>query len=127
ASSKFEGPDAGKGAKFSWAGNSDVGKGSMTIVDSAPAERIGIRLDFIEPMEGTSDVRFTFRPNGEKTDVTWAMSGHASFIEKAICLVFFDRDKMVGGMFEKGLSNLDAATRTAAPVSRVLQGETECM
>ena len=114
ATAKFEGPESGEGAKFSWAGNSEVGKGSMTIRESKPNERIGIQLDFIEPMEATSDAIFTFRPNGDKTDVTWAMEGTAGFIEKAICLVFFNRDEMVGGMFEKGLRNLEAVTKTAA-------------
>lgn len=114
ARAEFQGPDSGEGAKFSWDGNSEVGKGSMTVVGSKPDERIDIRLDFIEPMAGTSDVRFTFRPNGGKTDVTWTMSGQAGFFEKAICMLFFDQDKIIGGMFEKGLKNLEAATRIAA-------------
>lgn len=86
----------------------------MTIRQSKPNERIGILLAFEEPMAGTADTTFTFKPNGEKTDVTWTMEGTAGFIEKAICAVFFDQDKMVGGMFEQGLSNLDAVTKTAA-------------
>ena len=56
-------------------------------------------------MEGTSDVEFTFKPQGDQTNVTWAMSGRHTFISKAICL-FMNQDKMLGGYFEKGLASL---------------------
>lgn len=114
ASSQYAGPKSGEGAKFSWDGNSNVGVGAMTIMQSQPHKNIGIKLDFVEPMAATSDVRFTFKPNGKKTDVTWTMEGQASFIEKAMALLVFDRDEMIGGMFEKGLKNLDAASQAAS-------------
>ena len=38
AKETFEGPAAGSGAVFRWAGNSEVGVGSMTIVESRPSE-----------------------------------------------------------------------------------------
>ena len=60
-------------------------------------------------MEGTSDVEFTFKPQGDQTNattnVTWTMSGRHTFISKAICL-FMNQDKMLGGYFEKGLASL---------------------
>lgn len=102
---EFSEPSLGKGASLSWAGNHDVGKGKMTIIESSPDERIRMRLDFKEPMEDTATAEFLFKPDGESTSVTWAIFGQDSFIGKAIC-VFMDRDKMVGDMFEKGLSNL---------------------
>ena len=34
AKNSFDGPAAGEGAIFRWAGNADVGEGSMTILDS---------------------------------------------------------------------------------------------
>ena len=36
AKSTFEGPTSGKDSKMSWDGNSDIGAGSMTIVESQP-------------------------------------------------------------------------------------------
>ena len=92
-------------ASLSWAGNRDVGKGKMTIIESSPDERIAMRLDFKEPMEDTATAEFLFKSDGESTNVTWAIFGQDSFMDKAIC-VFMDRDKMVGDMFNQGLSNL---------------------
>jgi hypothetical protein len=119
AKATFEGPRSGEGAVFIWAGNNEVGEGRMTVTQSRPSELIRIRLDFVKPMEGTSDVEFTFKPQGDQTktdgpqtnvtqtNVTWAMSGSHTFISKAICL-FMDQDKMLGGYFEKGLASLKA-------------------
>lgn len=63
----FEGPVAGPGAKFSWAGNNDVGVGSMTITESKSPESVRIKLAFLKPMEGDSDVVFTLKPEGSGT------------------------------------------------------------
>jgi uncharacterized protein YndB with AHSA1/START domain len=104
ARNTFEGPPSGTGAVFQWSGNSKVGEGAMTIVDSTPPNRILIRLDFKKPMEDTSDVEFAFQPDGAGTKVTWTMSGrHQNFIGKAMCFVM-NLDKMIGTDFEKGLA-----------------------
>jgi hypothetical protein len=34
----LSGPESGKGAKFAWAGNDEVGEGAMTIIESNPPE-----------------------------------------------------------------------------------------
>jgi uncharacterized protein YndB with AHSA1/START domain len=107
AKTTFEGPSAGEGAVFAWAGNSQIGEGRMTLTQSRPAELIRIRLDFVQPMAGTSTAEFTFKPEGDRTAVTWAMFGQNNFVARAICL-FMNQDKMVGGYFEKGLVNLKA-------------------
>jgi Polyketide cyclase / dehydrase and lipid transport len=101
----FEGPGAGTGAVYSWAGNSDVGERTMTITESRPSELVRLKLEFREPMASTADTEFTFKPEGEQTTVTWNMSGKNNFIGKAFCL-FMNMDKMIGGQFEEGLANL---------------------
>jgi hypothetical protein len=101
----YEGPSTGEGSKASWDGNSNVGAGTMTITESKPSELIRMRLDFVRPMEGTSDVEFTFKPEGDQTAVSWSMSGKNNFIAKAIGLVF-DCEAMIGTEYEKGLANL---------------------
>lgn len=101
----FEGPEAGKGAVVRWAGNSEVGEGSMTVVDSTPDNHIKIRVAFEKPWASASDSEFMIRPDGPRTVVTWAMSGEMGFLEKAIC-VFANGEKMIGTQFEKGLANL---------------------
>jgi uncharacterized protein YndB with AHSA1/START domain len=113
ARNSFEGPTAGTGAKFAWAGNDKVGEGRMEILESRPGELVRIKLDFVKPMEGTSLTEFTFKPEGDQTAVTWTMSGHHSFVEKAFCL-FVNMDKMVGGDFERGLAAMKSQAEAAA-------------
>ncbi len=111
AKSTFEGPSSGRGAKFHWDGNKNVGAGNMTIVESRPNDRICIDLVFIRPFAGKSDTLFTFKPEDGKTNVTWTMSGRNNFIAKAIGLVM-NCDKMVGGQFEQGLANMRASVES---------------
>jgi hypothetical protein len=105
AKNTFEGPSAGTGAIFRWSGNREVGKGSMTITESRPSELVRIRLDFIDPFPGTSDVEFTFKPEGAGTTATWTIAGKHDFAGKAVCL-FMDMDGMIGADFEAGFDNL---------------------
>jgi len=98
---------SGKGAKYAWEGNSDVGKGSMEIAESSPSSRLTIKLDFIEPFEGHNIVDFTLEPKGDSTSVTWTMHGPMPFISKVIS-VFCNMDSMIGKDFEAGLANLKA-------------------
>jgi len=103
AKNSFEGPSAGIGAIFRWAGNKEVGEGSMTITESRPSDLIKIKLEFLKPFAATNTAEFTFKPDGDQTAVTWGMAGKNNFISKAICL-FMNMDKMVGGKFEEGLA-----------------------
>lgn len=105
AKNTFEGPAAGTGAIFRWAGNNDVGEGKMTIVESRPRELVRFRLEFYKPMAGICDAEFTFKPVGDQTTVAWTMTGRNNFIAKAMCLAM-DMDQMVGGQFEKGLASI---------------------
>jgi len=108
AKNSFDGPDAGEGATFRWAGNDQVGEGKMTITESKPNELVRLKLIFIKPMEDSSDTEFTFKPDGEKTTVTWTMSGtYETFMQKAICMCM-NMDKMVGEKFEEGLASMKA-------------------
>ncbi len=108
AKNSFEGPEAGKKAKVSWVGNSDVGEGSMEITESRENEFIKFRLDFLKPFKATNTAEFKFKAKdeNEKTEVTWTMYGKNNFIGKAMGLVF-DCEKMVGAQFEQGLKSLD--------------------
>ena len=108
------GPESGVGAVCSWNGNSQIGEGSCTIIESKPGELVRSRMDWKRPMEGTSTVDFTFKPVGDKTVVTWSMYGKNNFMGKLVSL-FMDCDKMCGPQFEKGLADLgEIAARTAS-------------
>lgn len=103
----YSGPPSGVGASYQWVGNNEVGEGKMTIVESKPNELVRFKLHFLKPMEATSDAEFTFKPQGDQTEVTWSMSGENGFAGKAIT-VFMSMDKMIGGPFEKGLADMKA-------------------
>ena len=102
----YSGEPKGKGAKYAWAGNSEVGEGSMTITDAQPS-RVALDLDFVKPFEGHNKVVFTLAPKGDATEVTWSMSGPSPYVTKVI-QVFCDMDGMIGKQFESGLADLKA-------------------
>ncbi len=109
----YAGQPAGSGAIYTWAGNAQAGEGKATIVESKTNEMIRIRLDFEKPFPGTAYATFAFKPEGDKTQVTWALNGENNFIAKAVHMVL-DMDKMVGGQFEEGFADLDRAAGAAA-------------
>ena len=104
----FSGEPRVKGAKYAWAGNSEVGEGSMTITEAQPS-RVALDLDFVKPFEGHNKVVFTLAPKGEATEVTWDMQGPSPYITKVI-QVFCNMDAMIGQQFEKGLADLKTLT-----------------
>jgi len=108
----FEGPRAGPGSVFAWAGNDKVGAGRMTLTESRPGEFIRIKLEFIKPFASVCDTEFTFKPEGQGTAVTWTMTGKNDFLGKAMCL-FMNMDKMIGGDFERGFANMKAVVQAA--------------
>jgi len=113
ARNTFDGPPAGTGAVFTWAGNKNVGEGRMTITDSRPSELVRIRLDFMKPFQSTATAEFALRPESGRTAVTWSLAGRHSFIPKAVGL-FMSMDRMIGDQFEKGLADLKSVTEAAA-------------
>jgi len=98
---------SGKGAVYAWEGNREVGQGRMEIAESVPPSRVAIKLDFVKPFEAHNLVEFTLEPQGDSTNVTWAMRGPNPYFAK-VMQSFFSMDKMVGKDFETGLANLKA-------------------
>lgn len=108
----YEGAPAGIGAMYTWAGNHEVGEGRMTLTESRPSDLIRVRLEFVKPFKATNVAEFTFRPEGDRTAVTWSMTGRNNFMAKALHLVM-NMDRMVGGQFEKGLAQMKAVVEAA--------------
>jgi hypothetical protein len=106
AKATFEGPDSGEGAIFRWAGNAEVGEGSMKILESRSPEHVRIELHFIKPMEDTAITEFYLEPAGEGAKVTWTMEGHNNFVSKAFCLLIMDMEKMIGDKYDEGLARM---------------------
>jgi uncharacterized protein YndB with AHSA1/START domain len=109
----YSGPAAGEGAVYEWEGDGNVGKGRMEITDAPAPSRVAIQLDFIEPMEAHNAAEFTLEPQGDTTNVTWAMHGPSHYMMKVMDL-FIGMDNMVGPQFEEGLANLKAVAEKPA-------------
>jgi len=103
----YSGASAGTGAIYEWEGDKNVGSGRIEIADTAPPNRVAIKLDMIKPFEAHNRVEFTLQPQGDTTHVTWAMNGHTPYLAK-VMHVFLDVDRMVGQDFEAGLAKLKA-------------------
>jgi hypothetical protein len=100
----FEGPAAGVGQSYAWSGKG-VGKGKLTIEESVPGVRVGMKLEFVEPMASTATCALTLAGTPTGSLVTWSMDGKHNFMGKAFGL-FMDMDKMLGTDIEKGLAEL---------------------
>jgi len=110
----FEGPRAGQGAVFKWAGNHKIGQGTMTLVASKPGEFVRVDVEFVKPFEGKSTSEFTFRPQGDRTQVTWASYGPMTYLTKAMCLIM-NMEKVLGPDMEKGLVRMKAVAEGRSP------------
>lgn len=104
----YTGPATGKGAVYEWEGNGNVGTGRIEITEASSPSRVAMTLDFVKPFEAHNIVEFTLEPQGDTTNVTWAMHGPNSFMAK-LMQVFFNMDRMVGKDFEAGLADMKTA------------------
>jgi uncharacterized protein YndB with AHSA1/START domain len=105
----YSGPDSGVGSRANWDGGKQLGTGSATIVESVPNQRVGIKIEYTKPMTMVQDSVYLIKSTGGKSTVSWVVTGKNSFMGRVMCH-FVNMDKMVGGMFEKGLANLKALT-----------------
>lgn len=113
----IEGPAAGVGQSCSWSGK-DVGKGKLTIEESAPGQKVGMKLEFVEPMKSTATCVLTLTGTPTGSVVTWSMEGNHNFIGKAFG-IFVNMDNMLGADIDKGLALLKtvAEGKQVAPVA----------
>lgn len=102
----YAGPEVGKGSAYAWE-SKKTGAGRMEIVESQPASRVALKLDFLKPFEAHNMAEFTIVTEAGGTRLTWAMHGPQPFIPKLMGL-FFSMDKMIGKSFEDGFANIKA-------------------
>jgi hypothetical protein len=102
----YSGPQQGKGATYAFESR-QAGTGSLEILDATPPATLTMRLLMSRPIAADNRVDFTLDRQGDGTRVTWAMEGAVPFIGKVLHLIF-NMDKMVGGQFERGLTDLKA-------------------
>jgi len=94
----------GTGARYGWESR-EVGTGSLAILETVPASKVTMALDFVKPFEAHNQAEFTLQPEQGGTRVTWAMHGPVPYLGK-VMHVFINVDRMVGTDFEAGLANL---------------------
>ncbi len=81
----FSGPLYGVGAKLSWTSKrSDVGNGSMEIVEMVPYESVTLKLNF-EGYKGDPRAKWLLSDEGDKTRLTYAYKeGQLGFVERFV-------------------------------------------
>ena len=104
---EFAGAKEGKGARYSWSGNSKAGEGTMEILESTTS---GVKMDlrFVKPFKSDCIANFILTPQGSNTKVTWSLDGPNLFMGKVMSVVM-NMDKMIGKDFETGLASLKSA------------------
>jgi hypothetical protein len=103
----YSGAESGVGAHYAWAGRRRAGRGSTEITGSTP-ERIDLVLIVGRSFRSTSEVTFELVSSGERTDVTWVVTGEPSGVLAVLGRVV-PMDRVVGRDFERGLARLKAA------------------
>ena len=122
--------DGQVGAISHW--KSDESEGEQELAELVPDQKVRTKLRFISPWEANNEGTFDLSAMGDSTKVTWGIQGENNFIGRVMS-VFMNMDKMVGPMFEKGLSNLKGVTEKehatamemakAAPAFEVMSGD----
>jgi effector-binding domain-containing protein len=100
----YSGPEAGKGASYSWKGNRKVMSGTQTIVESTSPTMVKDEMHF-EGFDQPSYVTFKFDKQDSGTKVTWMIDGDLGNnpLHRWMGLMM---DKMLGEEFEQGLANM---------------------
>ncbi|GIV32800.1 MAG: hypothetical protein KatS3mg031_0335 [Chitinophagales bacterium] len=107
----YTGPASGVGSSYSWDGPK-TGKGTLTITESTPHEKILMELDF-RP-HGTAQVQWSFEPTDGGTRVTQSFQTQLGFTERIFPGLFF-MDKFLGKAFETDLQNLKELCENMPP------------
>lgn len=105
----LQGPPSGVGSGFAFKGKE--GAGTQTIIAAEPHQSVTMQIDL--GAMGKPVTSFTLEPAGDGTKVTW--STRSEFGMNPVGRVFgLFLDGMLGGVYERGLQNLDrAVTRPA--------------
>lgn len=100
---KFEGPESGVGANYSWEGKSS-GQGSIKFARAEPDKGVWFDLDF-EQGKYKSQGAIPMAPSGDTVKVTWSNEGDlgSNPINRYFGLLM---DQLMGPDFAEGLNNL---------------------
>ena len=102
ARTDYSGPRRGVGAMFAWDGNI-VGKGSQTISESVPFERVVLALEFDDRAEATTVFELSETDEGTLLVSTFNMDIGFDLVARYVGLIL---GNVIGESHEKGLENL---------------------
>ncbi len=101
----YSGAESGVGAVYGWSGNRKAGAGRMEILRAEPNELVEVDLRFEKPFKSHNTTTFLLESAGERTHVTWRMTGPRPTLIR-LTQKFFDMDKLIGKDFDKGLDRM---------------------
>lgn len=102
----FYGQQGQVGAGYKWQGNNKVGEGDMHTTEMLENTSLTCMLSFIKPFKSVATATFKLEDGANgTTKVTWGFSQDYSFAQRPMMLVM-NMEKMLGGDYESGLSNL---------------------
>ena len=102
ARTAYSGPRRGVGARFAWDGNI-VGKGSQTISESVPFERVVMALEFDDRGNATTVFELSETDEGTLLESTFNMDIGFDLVARYVGLIV---SGVIGENHEKGLENL---------------------
>ena len=100
----YSGTDGQPGSGYHWVGEKKTGEGEMTN-KGVNGTQMDYELAFVKPREGKANGSFKADDTAGMTRVAWSISMHMGFPWNAMN-AFMNMDKMLGGDFESGLSNM---------------------
>lgn len=102
----YEGAPGAIGSSYAWVGKGKAGAGTMRATTVTPRD-VDVALAFTRPFKSTSDVHFALTSGaaGGTTRVVWSMRSPKTAMSR-IMGVFISMDKLIGGDFDKGLTQL---------------------
>jgi uncharacterized protein YndB with AHSA1/START domain len=101
----YSGAESGVGAVYGWSGNRKAGAGRMQILRAEPNSRVEVDLQFEKPFRSRNTSTFVLEPLGDRTRVTWRMTGPRPAFMR-LTQKFFDMDKLIGKDFDRGLDRM---------------------
>jgi hypothetical protein len=100
----FTGPESGMGAVYEFEGEKS-GHGKLSFKSIVPNELVKMDLTFYKPMQGSNDVTYSLKKEGDETVMKYHMTGPAPIIARIIWL-FADMDKFMGDKFNQSMQSL---------------------
>jgi hypothetical protein len=110
----YSGPDEGKGAQMSWAGNKKVGSGTQVITETFFNRKVSSDLQFGD--QGPAKASLTLTTTEHGTKVVWTLDVDVGN-NPIGRYMGMNLDKMVGPDYERGLAKLKALVEAAPPAA----------